>query len=313
MDPSSEAQETAFTTEAMTSRGRSFTNSRLPWFVQKDSPGARKAIVVQGHTAVRKVVGGDDELVMLDTPFPINSKLIVKVVNVVSIEALRDTAFAQVGFGFGVSMLEPRELLKQVGHSNDIVDTDFTEQQQVSFPVRAHELIQIHRVNSGHIVVRTRDEPITVSLSTLNDVDHVYPYFHLNGTANGLEVVHFEKGAGREQWSYADHEFGVDYGHLDEFYESGSEQSNQNQIPLRPQRPAPRPPRNKRPAPRPPTSHVRDDRTCVVCFEKEIDAVLMDCRHMNTCNDCAEVIKAGSGQCPICRKPIKSIIKVFVN
>jgi DNA repair protein RAD16 len=46
---------------------------------------------------------------------------------------------------------------------------------------------------------------------------------------------------------------------------------------------------------------------CVICMDKPMDAVLLDCGHMYTCMDCVK--KLDSRTCPVCRKPIKKVIK----
>lgn len=51
---------------------------------------------------------------------------------------------------------------------------------------------------------------------------------------------------------------------------------------------------------------------CAVCLEKPTDCVLYMCGHMCLCYECAVDIKQKPGAtCPICRQPIKDIIKIF--
>jgi len=54
------------------------------------------------------------------------------------------------------------------------------------------------------------------------------------------------------------------------------------------------------------------DRACIVCLTNPMDALLLDCGHMYTCVTCAKKLKSGKGGkkvCPICRAPIKKIVK----
>ena len=53
-----------------------------------------------------------------------------------------------------------------------------------------------------------------------------------------------------------------------------------------------------------------DDNLCIICFEKEANAVIMDCGHGGICYDCAlENWKKGDN-CVICRGNIEQIYKV---
>ncbi|XP_061767571.1 E3 ubiquitin-protein ligase NEURL1-like [Nerophis ophidion] len=48
---------------------------------------------------------------------------------------------------------------------------------------------------------------------------------------------------------------------------------------------------------------------CVVCYEEAVDTVLYSCGHMCLCHRCALRLK--EGQCPICRKKITDVIKIY--
>lgn len=51
---------------------------------------------------------------------------------------------------------------------------------------------------------------------------------------------------------------------------------------------------------------------CCVCWENPPNSVLYTCGHMCMCYDCAVDIKENQGGlCPMCRKEIKDIIKIF--
>mmetsp|Transcript_34916 Transcript_34916/g.67928 ORF Transcript_34916/g.67928 Transcript_34916/m.67928 type:complete len:355 (-) Transcript_34916:215-1279(-) len=48
---------------------------------------------------------------------------------------------------------------------------------------------------------------------------------------------------------------------------------------------------------------------CVVCQERTANAVLMDCRHLYTCTECTSKLRPHN--CPICRRPIRKVIRVY--
>lgn len=51
---------------------------------------------------------------------------------------------------------------------------------------------------------------------------------------------------------------------------------------------------------------------CTVCLDNEANCVIYDCGHVCMCNTCAETLfKTGDGLCPICRRPIKDVIKMY--
>ncbi|XP_039509777.1 E3 ubiquitin-protein ligase NEURL1B isoform X2 [Pimephales promelas] len=51
---------------------------------------------------------------------------------------------------------------------------------------------------------------------------------------------------------------------------------------------------------------------CTVCFDQEVDTVIYTCGHMCLCNDCGLRLKRQTNACcPICRRPIKDVIKTY--
>lgn len=51
---------------------------------------------------------------------------------------------------------------------------------------------------------------------------------------------------------------------------------------------------------------------CVVCMERSTDCALYTCGHMCMCYECAvDIVNNQTGLCPICREPIRDIIKIF--
>ena len=50
-----------------------------------------------------------------------------------------------------------------------------------------------------------------------------------------------------------------------------------------------------------------DEKLCKICLDKEKCMLTLPCRHISMCEDCFGLV----GDCPICRTPIQSTIKVF--
>lgn len=51
---------------------------------------------------------------------------------------------------------------------------------------------------------------------------------------------------------------------------------------------------------------------CTICFDQEVDTVIYTCGHMCLCNDCGLKLKRQiNACCPICRRPIKDVIKTY--
>ena len=47
---------------------------------------------------------------------------------------------------------------------------------------------------------------------------------------------------------------------------------------------------------------------CVVCCDRPVEAVLLECGHAVVCLKCSEGLK---GKCPICRQPIARVVKLY--
>lgn len=58
-------------------------------------------------------------------------------------------------------------------------------------------------------------------------------------------------------------------------------------------------------------SSQEDSGECKVCCERAVNCVLYTCGHMCLCYTCATVIQQQRGECPICRRQISDIIKVY--
>lgn len=53
------------------------------------------------------------------------------------------------------------------------------------------------------------------------------------------------------------------------------------------------------------------EKDCVVCMDEERNCVLLPCHHMCTCTTCGRLLLKRQDSCPICRKHISSIFRVF--
>lgn len=52
-----------------------------------------------------------------------------------------------------------------------------------------------------------------------------------------------------------------------------------------------------------------EDNMCKVCFEKELNSVVMDCGHVCMCFECAS--KPNMQKCPICREQIIKVVRTY--
>ena len=51
---------------------------------------------------------------------------------------------------------------------------------------------------------------------------------------------------------------------------------------------------------------------CTVCFDQDVDTVIYTCGHMCLCHECGLKLKRQMNACcPICRRPIKDVIKTY--
>eukprot|EP00301_Raphidiophrys_heterophryoidea_P006728 c12692_g1_i1.p3 GENE.c12692_g1_i1~~c12692_g1_i1.p3 ORF type:complete len:172 (-),score=31.52 c12692_g1_i1:318-833(-) len=56
------------------------------------------------------------------------------------------------------------------------------------------------------------------------------------------------------------------------------------------------------------TNDGDDDMSCIVCFERPIECVLIPCGHSCVCMTCSGVLNS---ECPVCRNRFKQAIKIF--
>ncbi|XP_068681658.1 tumor susceptibility gene 101 protein-like [Montipora foliosa] len=58
-----------------------------------------------------------------------------------------------------------------------------------------------------------------------------------------------------------------------------------------------------------PQTEVQGD--CIICMEKKSDSVLIPCGHLGVCLRCANELKRTTTVCPVCRKNIDQVIRVY--
>lgn len=56
-----------------------------------------------------------------------------------------------------------------------------------------------------------------------------------------------------------------------------------------------------------------EDQECVICMTEIRNTLVLPCRHMCLCHSCAETIKHQSVKCPICRGPVKALLKLDIK
>ncbi len=49
-------------------------------------------------------------------------------------------------------------------------------------------------------------------------------------------------------------------------------------------------------------SAAASTRECVACLSDEKDTIILPCRHMCLCSDCAENLRGRASKCPMCRQ-----------
>jgi len=56
----------------------------------------------------------------------------------------------------------------------------------------------------------------------------------------------------------------------------------------------------------------REDKLCCVCQDMEKCIMMLPCRHLCICARCQELLRVRTNTCPICRKPVKQMIKAYL-
>lgn len=56
---------------------------------------------------------------------------------------------------------------------------------------------------------------------------------------------------------------------------------------------------------------AEDSDLCKICLDNELDVLVMPCKHLCLCSECADMIKNKGQNCPMCRSAVDELIKVF--
>jgi len=56
----------------------------------------------------------------------------------------------------------------------------------------------------------------------------------------------------------------------------------------------------------------REDRLCCICQDHEKCIMMLPCRHLCICERCQQLLKSHGNSCPMCRKPVKQMIKAYL-
>jgi len=60
-----------------------------------------------------------------------------------------------------------------------------------------------------------------------------------------------------------------------------------------------------------PVSEPASEGNCIICLDKEVDAVLYQCGHMCVCLTCGLRLSTMGSHCPMCRAPIRDVIRAY--
>uniref|UniRef100_A0A914RAH9 RING-type domain-containing protein n=1 Tax=Parascaris equorum TaxID=6256 RepID=A0A914RAH9_PAREQ len=60
-----------------------------------------------------------------------------------------------------------------------------------------------------------------------------------------------------------------------------------------------------------PDEEADDGEECKICMSAKVNCVIYTCGHMSTCFECATETWRVKGECPICRKKIDDVIKIY--
>ncbi|KAH3765925.1 hypothetical protein Pelo_2231 [Pelomyxa schiedti] len=61
----------------------------------------------------------------------------------------------------------------------------------------------------------------------------------------------------------------------------------------------------------PPTPPSQQHNYCLVCFERDVNTVLIPCGHEGLCEDCASLVTSQNPECPVCRSPVEKWVRTF--
>lgn len=49
---------------------------------------------------------------------------------------------------------------------------------------------------------------------------------------------------------------------------------------------------------------------CVICMSDMRDTLILPCRHLCLCSNCAESLRYQASSCPICRSPFRALLQI---
>lgn len=49
---------------------------------------------------------------------------------------------------------------------------------------------------------------------------------------------------------------------------------------------------------------------CVICMSDIRDTLILPCRHLCLCNNCADSLRYQANNCPICRSPFRALLQI---
>ncbi|XP_786151.2 uncharacterized protein LOC581034 [Strongylocentrotus purpuratus] len=64
-------------------------------------------------------------------------------------------------------------------------------------------------------------------------------------------------------------------------------------------------------SPAAPLSDPASEGNCIICLDKEVDSVLYQCGHMCVCMTCGLRLSTMGSHCPMCRAPIRDVIRAY--
>lgn len=60
------------------------------------------------------------------------------------------------------------------------------------------------------------------------------------------------------------------------------------------------------------SARAKEEALCVICMDAPATFLITPCGHQCGCEECLKAIQQNGGGCPICRKPIESLQKVYI-
>jgi hypothetical protein len=56
-----------------------------------------------------------------------------------------------------------------------------------------------------------------------------------------------------------------------------------------------------------------EGRECVICMCEQRDTMVLPCRHMCLCAECAQALRLQTNKCPICRAAVESFLQIKIH